>query len=166
MPVYPTSWRSIFISLFHCLDRTKGSVQVRGTSSYFVTLYFFLQWGVVSTSPKLQLEDHLLSAVRDCLFNIFAATFHTGGRSSIRNLTKHHAVVTGTHSTRDYSNIILKKYDGGFYEFLPLPPANQHSTIALYQCLPNVFARVSLLASKCAHGSSHPCSRKYIMAWW
>jgi hypothetical protein len=31
-------------------------------------------------TPKL--EDHSLSAVRDCLFNIFAATLHIGGRSS------------------------------------------------------------------------------------
>jgi len=33
--------------------------------------------------PKL--EDHPLSAVRDCFFNIFAATLHTRGRSSTRN---------------------------------------------------------------------------------
>jgi hypothetical protein len=26
--------------------------------------------------PTPKLEDHLLSAVRDCLFNIFAATLH------------------------------------------------------------------------------------------
>jgi len=32
-------------------------------------------------TPKL--EDYSLSAVRDCLFNIFAATLHIGGRSSI-----------------------------------------------------------------------------------
>ena len=29
--------------------------------------------------PKL--EDHPLSAVRDCLFNIFATTLHIGGRA-------------------------------------------------------------------------------------
>jgi len=46
--------------------------------------------------PTPKLEDHHLSALRDCLFNIFAATLHIGGRSSIRNLTRH-AVVTGTH---------------------------------------------------------------------
>jgi len=34
-------------------------------------------------TPKL---DHPLSTVRDCLFNIFAATLQIGGRSSIRNL--------------------------------------------------------------------------------
>ena len=47
------------------------------------------------STPKL--EDHPSSAVRDCLFNLFAATFHIGGRSSVRNLRTRHAVVTGTH---------------------------------------------------------------------
>jgi hypothetical protein len=58
------------------------------------------------------MEGHPLSAVRDCLFNVFAATtpppsthtHTTGGRSSIRNLRTSHAVVTGTHLTRD-SNV-------------------------------------------------------------
>jgi len=44
-----------------------------------------------------KLEDHPLSAVRECLFNIFAATLYTEGRSSILNLRTRHAVVTGTH---------------------------------------------------------------------
>jgi len=47
--------------------------------------------------PTPKLEDHLLSAVRDCLFNVFAATLHIGGRSSIRNLRTRHGVVTRTH---------------------------------------------------------------------
>jgi len=38
-----------------------------------------------------KLENHPLSAGRDFLFNIFAATLNTGGLSSIRNL------VVGTH---------------------------------------------------------------------
>jgi len=46
--------------------------------------------------PTPKLEDYPLSAVRDCLFNIFAATLHIRGRSSIRNLRTRHAVVTGT----------------------------------------------------------------------
>jgi hypothetical protein len=45
-------------------------------------------------------EDHPLSAVRDCLFNIFAATLHIGGRSSISNLRTRYAVMTGTHLSR------------------------------------------------------------------
>ena len=41
-----------------------------------------------------------MSAVRDCLFNIVAATLHIGSRSSIRNLRTRHAMVTGTHLSR------------------------------------------------------------------
>jgi hypothetical protein len=47
-----------------------------------------------SQPPKL--ENHRLSAVHGCLYNIFAATLPIGGYSSIRNLRAHHAVVTGT----------------------------------------------------------------------
>jgi hypothetical protein len=56
-------------------------------------------YGEELLAPRLtpKLEDHPLSAVRDCLFDIFAATLHTGGRSSIRNLRTRHAVVTGIH---------------------------------------------------------------------
>ena len=43
------------------------------------------------TTPKP--EDHPLSAVRNCLFNIFVVTLHSGGRSSIRNLRTSHAFV-------------------------------------------------------------------------
>ena len=54
---------------------------------------------VPRSNPKL--EDHPLSAVRVFLFNLFAATLHIGGRSSIRNLRTSHAVVTGTHLPRE-----------------------------------------------------------------
>jgi hypothetical protein len=57
----------------------------------------FSRWGVEAPRPTPKLEDHPFSAVRDCLFNIFAATLHIRGRSSIRNLRTRHAVVTGTH---------------------------------------------------------------------
>jgi hypothetical protein len=40
--------------------------------------------------PTPELEDYTLSAVRNSLFNIFATTLHTGGRSSIRNLRTRH----------------------------------------------------------------------------
>jgi hypothetical protein len=52
---------------------------------------------LLAPRPTPKLEDHPLSAVGDCLFNLFAATLHIGGRSSIRNLRTRHAVVTGTH---------------------------------------------------------------------
>ena len=41
--------------------------------------------------PTSKLEDHPLSAVRDFLFNIFAATLHIGGHFFIRNLRMRHA---------------------------------------------------------------------------
>jgi hypothetical protein len=55
---------------------------------------------LLALRPTPKLEDHPLSAVLDCLFNIFAATLHIEGRSSIRNLRTRHAVVTGTHSSQ------------------------------------------------------------------
>ena len=50
---------------------------------------------MLAPRPTPKLEDHPSSAVRDCLFNLFAATLLIGGRSSIRNLTTRHAMVTG-----------------------------------------------------------------------
>ena len=49
---------------------------------------------LLASRPTPKLEDHPSSAVRDCLFNLFAATLHIGGRSSNRNLRTRHAVVT------------------------------------------------------------------------
>jgi hypothetical protein len=60
----------------------------------------FLRREVVSTLWDPKLEDHPLSAVRDCLFNILVATLHIAGRSSIRNLRTRHVLVTGTHLSR------------------------------------------------------------------
>ena len=52
---------------------------------------------LLAPRPTSRLEDHPLSAVRDCLFSIFEATLHIAGRSAIRSLRTRHAVVTGTH---------------------------------------------------------------------
>jgi len=52
--------------------------------------------------PTPKLEDHPLSAILDFLFNIFAATLHTGGRSSIRNQRTRNAVLKGTHLSRHF----------------------------------------------------------------
>ena len=64
---------------------------------------------LLAPRPTPKLEDHPLSAVRDCLFNIFAATLHIGGRFSIRNLKTHHAVVTGTHLSRTVLVLVALK---------------------------------------------------------
>jgi hypothetical protein len=52
---------------------------------------------LLAPRPTPKLEDHPFLAVCNCLFNIFAATLHIRGRSSIHNLRTRHAVVTGTH---------------------------------------------------------------------
>jgi len=61
---------------------------------------------LLAPRPNPKLEDHHLSAGRDCLFNLFAATLHIGGRSSIRNLRTRHAVVTGTHLSHGNLGVI------------------------------------------------------------
>ena len=52
---------------------------------------------LLAPRPTPKPEDHPLSAVRDYLLNIIAASLHFGGRSSIRNPRTRHAVVAGTH---------------------------------------------------------------------
>jgi hypothetical protein len=52
---------------------------------------------LLALRPTSKLEDHPLSAVRDCVFNIFATAVRIGGLSSIRSLRTRLAVVTGNH---------------------------------------------------------------------
>jgi hypothetical protein len=54
---------------------------------------------LLAPRPAPKLEDHPLSALRNCLFSVFAPTrtVRIGGRSSIRKLTTRRAVGTGTH---------------------------------------------------------------------
>ena len=51
---------------------------------------------MLAPRPTTKLEDHPLSAVRDRLLNVFAATLHISGRSSIHNLRMRHVLATGT----------------------------------------------------------------------
>jgi hypothetical protein len=82
------------------------------TYEWFVTAVFYGE-ELLAPRPTPKLEDDPSSAVRDCLFNLFAATLHIGGHSSIRNLRTRHAVMTGTHlhgdvCTRFYSQNFTK----------------------------------------------------------
>jgi hypothetical protein len=63
----------------------------------FRTMISFYGKNLSTPRPTSTLEDHPVPAVRDWLFSIFAATLHTGGRFSTRNLRMRHAVVKGTH---------------------------------------------------------------------
>jgi len=58
-------------------------------------IYFYGE-EVLALRPTPKLEDHTFSDVRDCLFNILAATLHIRCRSFIHNLRTRIAVVTGT----------------------------------------------------------------------
>ena len=66
---------------------------------------------LLAPPPNIKLEDHFLSAVRDCLFNTFVSARYIGGRSSIRNLKTRQAVVTETqlswrHKIYDIQNVV------------------------------------------------------------
>jgi hypothetical protein len=77
----------------------KGSLphsQVLATSLWMIrNMIHFYGEELLARRPTPKLEDHTSSAVRDSLFNIFAATVHGGGRFFIRNLMTSHAVVRG-----------------------------------------------------------------------
>ena len=97
---HPTSCRSVLILSTHLhLGLPSGLFPLQRNHpacECFLTLMFYRE-GLLAPRPTTKLEDHPLSAVRDCLFNLFAATLLIGGRSSTRNLRTRHAVVTGTH---------------------------------------------------------------------
>jgi hypothetical protein len=60
---------------------------------------------LLAPSPTRKLEDNRMSAVRDCLVNIFAASYlYLQAVCSIRNLMTRHAAVT-----RDPPNVEIKK---------------------------------------------------------
>jgi len=83
-----------------------------GTRQVFIFRYKASSYDEEFLTPRRtsKLEDHPLSATFDCLFNIFAATLHTAGRSSIRNWRRalpwwqgptYHGVVSTTWSLSD-----------------------------------------------------------------
>jgi hypothetical protein len=74
----------------------------------FVTKVFYGE-ELLAPRPTPKLGDHPVLAVRDRLFNIFAATLLIGGRSSIHNLRMRHAVVTGTHLSHGHGTARAKK---------------------------------------------------------
>ena len=85
------------MSIFHCLGHMKVSIKVRGKCSWFATKSVFMARICQHLPQTPSWRTNPLSAVRDCLFNIFTATLHIGGHFSIHNLRKCHAVMTGTH---------------------------------------------------------------------
>ena len=58
------------------LGHTEGSVKFRGLFECVVTLPISYGEEFLTPRPTPTLKDHPLSAVRDCLFNILAASLH------------------------------------------------------------------------------------------
>ena len=91
-PLHPTSQRYILILSSHlrlglpsCLlplvfsllkPCMHFSVLFRGFFKCVVTRLIFYEEDLLAPRPAPKLEDHPFSAVRDCLYNIFAATLH------------------------------------------------------------------------------------------
>jgi len=102
-------------SPFLCIFRIKLSGQSRSKCSCFVIKPVF----------TVRSCQHPLSVVRDYLQNIFAATLHIGGRSSIRNLRTSQAVEIGTLSSRRVN--VHKIKNGGSSEISSLISAMPRS---------------------------------------
>ena len=86
---------------------------------------------LLAPRPTTKLENHPLSAVRDCLFNIFAATLLIGGRSSIRKLRTRRTVVTGTHLSHTRALIHLTPFytnrADDYWSWVPISADEQDS---------------------------------------
>jgi hypothetical protein len=74
-----SSWFDHPVGIWWALQSIKlliMSVQVRSLVKCFVTLLRFYGEELLAHHPTPKLEDRPLSAVRDCMFNIFPTTFH------------------------------------------------------------------------------------------
>jgi len=91
--------------IFLCLAVAEYQSRFEYTLAILFNKVRFCGEELLTPRPNPKLEDNPLSAVRDCLFNIFAATLHIGGCSSIRNLRTRHTVVTETHLSSHGHNI-------------------------------------------------------------
>jgi hypothetical protein len=107
------------ISLFQCLGCARESVHFRGLCTNFATNKMFYGGELLAPCPTPKLEGHPLSAVRDCLFNIFAATSHFW-RSSPLSATWGRTMPwwQGTHLTWGIK-IYIAYFKEGFYSHEP-----------------------------------------------
>jgi hypothetical protein len=64
---------------------------------------FFYGEGLLVPRQIPKLENHPMSAVHGCLFNVFTANVQAGSRPSIRDSRTRHSVVTRTHLTWFFS---------------------------------------------------------------
>ena len=109
----------------------------------------FYREELLAPRPTPKLEDHPLSAVRDCLFNLFAATLLIGGRSSISNTRTRHAVVSGIHYCYYSSDLIIDK----------IPPfCSRNQSLQLPISVYSLYQELSSMHSKpqrCTTSANH-----------
>jgi hypothetical protein len=141
---------------------------VKNFDSWVILNMCFLRRGVVSNSPNPQAGGPPIAAVRCCLFNLFTATLHIGGRSSIRNLRTRHAVVTGTHIPNFYEFKLILDVHELVHRDTTMKIMNKMQLYRLiYYCKPAIHVSGDVFAHHQEHmtvftvsGSVHPsCCR-------
>ena len=99
-----------FFGTFHC-DRRFGHEESVGEIRAEAADGGAKAEGLLAPHPTPKLEDHPSSAVCGCLFKLFTATLHIGGRSSIRNPRTCHAILIELPSYIGIIYIFDKIYD-------------------------------------------------------
>jgi hypothetical protein len=93
---------------YHIHKRSQR-VTILSVTWTIITMTHFYSEEFLAHCQVPKLEDHRLSAVRDCLFNIFPATLHIAACYAIRNLRTHHFVVTGTHLSCSIRHVAITR---------------------------------------------------------
>jgi len=109
-PTIPNNFVQVpnLTSIFQCVGRAKRSVP----SCTFRSKVSFYGEDLTTCGPNPKLMDHALSAIRDCLFNIFAASFHVGVCSTIHDLLTRHVVVTDSKVPVSVDHIVQVRLVG------------------------------------------------------
>jgi hypothetical protein len=126
---------------------------------------------LLAPRPTHKLEDHPLSAVRDCLFNIFKAILCIGSHSSICNLRTRHVVVRGTHLTsllmilkhvyQDLISDVSIPSNGSFPSSIFINNLRSRYSVSI----PLVFLCIGLWVSCIRRVYIYICMRRFL-AWW
>jgi len=101
--MYRSGWLNceIIYTKFFVASSRKSNNFAESSHRTFCNVICFYGEELLAPHPTPKLEGHPLSAVHDCIFNIFAAAPHIGSRSSICNLRTRHRL-------RVFENMVLR----------------------------------------------------------